>query len=533
MKTGLAKVALLIQCSLLPFGNTLSVSSHSADAFEGKTLHAAGVPANKPPAAPCPEIDWATWTSFTGKSATGTITNQGKDINVTVSSNFEFGSTPEMERYESFKRFKAPIPNRTIPRTSWSKEPGGTTTICFSQSVKEPILLLASLGSYKGRILVTVNFSEPYVMMLNVGGMIAESNTSLTGREGYAIIKFPGDIRCITIQSSAFESFTDLTLGIPVCPEGIPKPNVKKPEAPKPEPKPVEASKPAPVMAADKPAPKSVEAPKPAPVAEAPKPVEVVKPAPIVSAPKPEPKPIEVEKPSPVVLEVPKAATIGAAAPKPVLAVEVQKPAPVVAVAKPEPKPEPKPVEVPKPTPVVKAAKPEPKPVEAPNIAPVVAASVPVEAPKPTPIVAIPKPAPKPVEALKPAPAVASPKPIASVTPVRNQAPSVKAAPLNDINILRVRVWDYDGMDRDSISLKLNGQPVGPAAIQLPLYKLYKADEFTYTLNLQPGNNKLEMYVISEGIKPLATVALSLMYEEGQKRLYFELKEKQTIVIDL
>ena len=153
--------------------------------------------------AACKEIDWATWNSFTGRSALATINSQGSSVNVTMNSNFEFSSTPQIERYEAFKRSKSPVVNTAVPRTSWSKQ-SGTTTICFSQSVKEPVLLVASLGSYKDRIETTITFSEPYVLLYNAGGMKTDNNSTLTGREGYALIKFPGDVKCITISSSSY-----------------------------------------------------------------------------------------------------------------------------------------------------------------------------------------------------------------------------------------------------------------------------------------------------------------------------------------
>jgi hypothetical protein len=541
----------------------------------------------------CKEIDWAVWSSVAGRNAAGTINSQGTNVNVTINSNLDFESSPQIWRSEEFKRYKAPIPNTTVPRTSWSKEPGGKITICFSQTVKEPILLLASLGSYKDKIETTISFSEPYVVLYNGGGVMANNSTSLTGREGYALIKFPGDISCVTINSSTYENFTDLTWGIPVCPDGTPKP--ASPGAPKQEP----APKPAPVLAAvQEPAPKPVPpAPKPAPVVaavESPKPVPPVpKPAPVLAAvPEPAPKPVPpAPKPAPVVaavetpkpVTVPKPAPVLAAVPEPapkpvppapkpapvVAAVETPKPVPVpkpapVLAAVPEPAPKPVPP-APKPAPVIAAAVEPPKPVAVPKPASVLAA-VPESAPKPVP------PAPKPVAVLKPAPVLAAavkpaPKPVAttptpspvvaapkpaptSVTvpkpvavpksaPVLASVPAPKS-PASPKPIaaskrapLKIEVSDYDGMDYDSVSLKFNGSQLGPKSIQLPLARRYGSPEFTYSLDLREGNNTVEIYAISEGIKPFTTICIQIMYEDKPKKLYFTLKAKESVSVNL
>ena len=128
MKAGLYASILLIQCSLIFIkqpGDSLT-NSHTS-----KTSNVQ-FDQNRSALQACKEIDWATWGSFTGRSAAATINSQGSNVNVTMNSNFEFSSSSQIERYEAFKRSKAPVLNTTIPRTSWSKQ-SGTTTICFSQ----------------------------------------------------------------------------------------------------------------------------------------------------------------------------------------------------------------------------------------------------------------------------------------------------------------------------------------------------------------------------------------------------------------
>jgi hypothetical protein len=242
MKKGFAAFLLSVQVSLVIYALSSAPTAETGQALESGKKHFFIRP-------PCPEIDWASWDNFGGRNATGKISSQGAAISITLNSNFEFDSAPEMTRYEAFKRYKAPIPNAIVPHTSWSKGPGGTTTVCFSQSVKEPILLIASLGSYKDRVQTMLKFSEPYVLMYNAGGVIAEDYFTLTGREGYALIKFPGDIKCVTISSNSNQDFSEFSWGIPVCPDGTPKPAVPKPTPPElpAEPPLASVSKPQPV----------------------------------------------------------------------------------------------------------------------------------------------------------------------------------------------------------------------------------------------------------------------------------------------
>jgi len=161
----------------------------------------------------CNDVNWATWNSFNGNSAVGTINNNGEIVNVTMTSNFNFGSTPQIYNHSKFSSYPATIPNTTVPQTTWSKGTGGTTTMCFSKTVTNPVLLIASLGASLP-ISSTLSFSKPYVVLFDGGNMQFHNSTSLTGTEGYAIIMFPGDFDCVTINSSTEEFYTNITWGI-------------------------------------------------------------------------------------------------------------------------------------------------------------------------------------------------------------------------------------------------------------------------------------------------------------------------------
>lgn len=157
--------------------------------------------------------DWAVWNSFSGNTASGTITNPNGTIGVTMTANYTFDSTPNIFNYGAFSGFNGNLPpNATVPRTTWAAGQGGETTMCFSETVSNPVLLISSLGS--PGIVVTLEFSLPYSVLFDGGGMSYPNDMSIIGQEGYAILLFPGDFDCVTIYSSTPEFYTNITWGI-------------------------------------------------------------------------------------------------------------------------------------------------------------------------------------------------------------------------------------------------------------------------------------------------------------------------------
>ena len=84
--------------------------------------------------------------------------------------------------------------------------------MCFSDTVHNPVLLLASIGNTGQH--VTLGLSRPFVPLYNGGGVNFLSDTTLIGYEGYTILLFPGAFNCITIYSSTPEFYTNLTWGL-------------------------------------------------------------------------------------------------------------------------------------------------------------------------------------------------------------------------------------------------------------------------------------------------------------------------------
>ncbi len=157
--------------------------------------------------------DWATWNNFSGNSATGTIMFNGQPINVTMTANYTFDSTPNIYNYPAFGGFNGPLPpDATVPRTTWAAGQGGETEMCFSETVTNPALLLSSVGN--PGLAVTLTFSHPYIVIYDGGGMTFPNDMTIIGQEGYAIIVFPGDLDCVTIYSDTPENYTNITWGL-------------------------------------------------------------------------------------------------------------------------------------------------------------------------------------------------------------------------------------------------------------------------------------------------------------------------------
>jgi hypothetical protein len=157
----------------------------------------------------------------------------------------------------------------------------------------------------------------------------------------------------------------------------------------------------------------------------------------------------------------------------------------------------------------------------APPLPPPPAINPPVSAPKP--VVSQAKPPVKP-PGQPPAKPPVSPPAFTAKPPQNPKAGSIS---------LTIRVWDFDGLDGDSISLKLNGKQLGPAVIALREFKRYDSSEFTYATSIQPGDsNTLTITALSEGSLGLATVGLLITDDQQGQRYYFRLKKGESITVN-
>lgn len=158
------------------------------------------------------DYDWAVWDGFTGNSSTGTLTTDQGTVSVTMTANYGFTSSFGIYGYGSFSGFAGAPADAQVPQTDWAIGPNGETTMCFSETVSNPVLLIASLGN--NNEIVTLQFSNLYNVVFDGGGMTYPNDSTLIGQEGYAIIVFPGEFDCVTIFSSTPETYTNITWGL-------------------------------------------------------------------------------------------------------------------------------------------------------------------------------------------------------------------------------------------------------------------------------------------------------------------------------
>ncbi|MFZ4414489.1 MAG: LamG-like jellyroll fold domain-containing protein, partial [Bacteroidales bacterium] len=165
----------------------------------------------------CGNYAWGVWADQgSTDTATAILTSNGQTVNMLMTANYNFSFTPSIFYFNYFNGFPDNPPNSTVPLTTWAAGPGGTTKMCFSTPIQNPVLLLASIGNSSNS--VSLSFSVPYTVLFNGGGNTYVNPTSLIGTEGYCILEFPGTHSCVTVFSSTPEWYTNLTWGIKVPP---------------------------------------------------------------------------------------------------------------------------------------------------------------------------------------------------------------------------------------------------------------------------------------------------------------------------
>ncbi|WP_143822115.1 gliding motility-associated C-terminal domain-containing protein [Mucilaginibacter pedocola] len=163
------------------------------------------------PAANC-GIDWATWGNINSNVAEGEIATSTGNVRVTLTSYFA-GKTDIFNRAK-FDASPYPAPNGMVPQTTWGSGQRGRSTVCFSRKVTNPVMLISSLGSDVGNNTTALNFSAPYIVLYDGGGMTYNHDSKLTGHEGFAIVLFPGEFECIDIGSDNEEFYSNITWGL-------------------------------------------------------------------------------------------------------------------------------------------------------------------------------------------------------------------------------------------------------------------------------------------------------------------------------
>ena len=149
-------------------------------------------------------LQWINWNSVNGNAATGTLFDS---TNVTVTHSLGgMSTTPSMFNHALFPT-QYNVPNSTTIRNDLA----GTFTITFDNPISNPQVAFSSIGNPSTP--VGINTSIPYEVIWIGQGITYNSNTSLTGSEGFTIIRFPGEHTSISFDYLANEVYCNMAFG--------------------------------------------------------------------------------------------------------------------------------------------------------------------------------------------------------------------------------------------------------------------------------------------------------------------------------
>jgi len=167
------------------------------------------------PTPSCTGVTWMTWSTNIDASATF---DSG---NVTLSTTMDpSGNIPFYTSVYQYNRLDCPDKNPNTVAQGISKL--GYYTYTFSQPVTNPYLAIYSLGS-DGLLPITASLSADTAFTVYCSGTSNPSyeitydlvNQTVTGTEGYGIIKFNGTVSQITLYYTVGEAYTQLVWGLP------------------------------------------------------------------------------------------------------------------------------------------------------------------------------------------------------------------------------------------------------------------------------------------------------------------------------
>lgn len=146
---------------------------------------------------------WSTWSNVTSTRATGTIGSVGVTVQHSAGG---LSTTPAMFSHVTFPS-QYSVPNGTTLRN----DKGGTFTFTFDQPVNNPQVAFSSIGNPSTPVGLTT--SVPYEVIWNGQGMAYSTSTTMTGTEGFTIVRFPGIHTSITIQYDRDETYANIAFG--------------------------------------------------------------------------------------------------------------------------------------------------------------------------------------------------------------------------------------------------------------------------------------------------------------------------------
>ncbi|NVK53753.1 MAG: T9SS type A sorting domain-containing protein [Flavobacteriaceae bacterium] len=149
---------------------------------------------------------WSNAPVKNGNVATGTING----ISYTYTSNVSFTTTSNL-----FAHYKFPqqynVPNQTSIRNDYASQ----NTLTFSQPIKNPVLVFASIGGGQPNPTVSIQFQNNFsVVWAEAGTTTVDLNAKkITGTEGNIIVRFDGTFTQLTFNYLNAESYVNFAFG--------------------------------------------------------------------------------------------------------------------------------------------------------------------------------------------------------------------------------------------------------------------------------------------------------------------------------
>lgn len=148
---------------------------------------------------------WSTAPVVAGNTATGTING----IGYTYTSSQPVGTTTNVYNIAKFPvSYGVPNLNPTIRNDLVT-----SNTLAFASPMTNPVLVFASIGNPGASVGIT--FGAP-VEVLWSEAVVQNTPTSITGREGYAIVRMTGTFSSISFNYTAAESWVNFAFGASV-----------------------------------------------------------------------------------------------------------------------------------------------------------------------------------------------------------------------------------------------------------------------------------------------------------------------------
>jgi len=154
-------------------------------------------------------FNWVNWTTIGANSATGTISNGVKTINVNVTHSF-VGIIQTNGMYNS-SVFPSKY-NIATSANSIANAEAGIIKVTFSEPISYPTIALSSIGNESNSVPVIT--SMPYNVEWNGSGVTFNSATQFSGMEGNTVLSLNGRSDSFSINFMKWENYCSINFGI-------------------------------------------------------------------------------------------------------------------------------------------------------------------------------------------------------------------------------------------------------------------------------------------------------------------------------